>query len=433
MSNESKVNISYSKKYANLFRLFNPEFAPEVDTVIMTGGRGSGKSHPVALFSTIGLVQHQWSILYTRYTNMSISDSVKPEVSSKIEMLGISQYVRDTENAVFYGKNKISFKGIKTGSSQQTANLKGLNIFNVFVCDEAEELPDLETFKKIFYSIRSGQKRNVNILILNPTTKNHWIYKEFFEKRNIPDGFNGIKDNVIYIHTSYLDLPPNTLPDNIIRDYQRMKVEEPKLYDNIVLGGWIEDLEGVLLPRNELNFSKIDIDAPNIVYRLAVGDPADTGGDKFSCVFIDVCAVGNSLRFYVRDVTHNTFGIEANIEVINRRLNENLTNHIIIEKNGVGVAAVLGLKKVINENKILTSYHSTIPKEVRIRSNYELVKRLFVFREDYKEDAQYNAFINDLCNYKDIDDTRTNKHRVDAIDVCCAAVNILKAKYRGLC
>ena len=34
--------------------------------------------------------------------------------------------------------------------------------------DEAEEIPDYETFKKVFYSIRSEQKRNLTILILVP-------------------------------------------------------------------------------------------------------------------------------------------------------------------------------------------------------------------------------------------------------------------------
>jgi phage terminase large subunit len=63
--------------------------------------------------------------------------------------------VNNTNTHIEKGKERIAFKGIKTGSSQQTANLKSLEQFNAFVVDEADEMPDYETYEKVFLSIRS--------------------------------------------------------------------------------------------------------------------------------------------------------------------------------------------------------------------------------------------------------------------------------------
>ena len=236
------MEIEYSYKYQPLFELLEG-LHQQVDTVIVTGGRGSAKSHAISFWSITALVQYYYNILYTRYTSLSIVDSVKPEVSDKIELfppIGI----KDTETHIEYKGNRIAFKGIKTGSKQQTANLKPLSGFNVFIVDEAEELPDLDTFKKVFYSIRSPKKRNITILILNPTCQQHWIYEEFFSSRGINGGHNGINENVMYIHTSYLDVNPDYIAENIRKDYERLKRTNIDKYNNIVLGGWLEEPEG---------------------------------------------------------------------------------------------------------------------------------------------------------------------------------------------
>ena len=125
-------------------------------------------------------LQHAWNVLYTRFTNVSIVDSIKPEVDSKIELLNYENFVVSTNTHIERNGNRIAFKGIKTGSKQQTASLKSLSGFNCFIVDEAEELPDYETYEKVFLSIRSKEKRNITILVLNPSSVHHWIYRKFF-------------------------------------------------------------------------------------------------------------------------------------------------------------------------------------------------------------------------------------------------------------
>ena len=419
--------ITIKPKFDPLIDLLNAELYPDVDTVIMTGGRYSLKSYSVAIFALLALFNEQWNVLYTRYTNMSIVDSVKPEVSDKIELLGIDRWVKDTQNHIECNGNRISFKGIKTGSSVQTANLKSLSGFNCFIVDEAEEIPDFDTFKKVFYSIRSETKRNLTILILNPTLKEHWIFQEFFEKKGLEGGENTIIENVMYIHTSYLDADQDRMPKNILADYNRLKVESPTQYENIVLGGWVQEPSGVLIPRSKIKTETMGDIKP--IYSFAVGDPADTGGDKFSMPFIHVVEIDGRIAFHVRDVIHSTTGIEANTERVLDKMHEWGCEDLFYESNGVGLAAVLLIKNRLRAGQKIHAFNSSINKEVRIFSHFEFVQKFFIFDAAFESNPEYKAFISDVTNYRKDGD---NKHRKDAIDVLCSAANILKIKFKNL-
>lgn len=428
MSNE----LEFCYKFQPLFELLQSTEYTEVDTVIMTGGRGSFKSFTVSCFSLIALKDYDWNILYTRFTNTSIVDSIKPEVSDKIELLGYEALVNDTNTHIETNKARIAFKGIKTGSKQQTANLKSLSGFNCFVVDEAEEIPDYETFKKVFYSIRSKDKRNLTILILNPTTASHWIYEHYFEKRGIEGGSNCVHENVMYIHTSYLDGKREHLAPNIIRDYERMAIDNPHDYENIVLGGWITEPEGVLLPLSKLKFANMEsIPEENIVFKFAVGDPADKGGDHFAIPFMHVVVIDAVLSVFVKDVIHSKEGIEVVSARVVEKNREQLIEETFLEVNGVGVAPYLILKKDILNHSLVKPFNSTIAKEVRILSHYEFVAKYFIFDENYKNNDEYKLFLNHVTGYQK-DDEKANKNKKDAIDVLCSAANILKIKYKQL-
>ena len=424
-------DIEISSKFKNLFKLFDDNFHPEVDTVIITGGRYSLKSYTVSIFALVGLVKYNWSALYTRFTNMSIVDSIKPEVSDKIELLNLSDTVTDTQSQIEYKNNRISFKGIKTGSQQQTANLKSLSGFNLFINDEAEELPDLKTFKKIFYSIRSIEKRNLTILILNPTDKRHWIFEEFFNKKGLEGGNNCIVDNVMYIHTSYLDCDINRMPKTILADYLRLKEDNPKEYGNIVLGGWIDEPEGILIPRSKIKFIDTKAINPNdIIYRFSIIDPADTGGDKYSQPFISICEIGGNIACLVTDVIHNTHGIEANAVTCIEKVKLNRSEQLPIEANGIGLAAVLLIKKDLPVSCSMLPFTSTVNKEARILSHYEFIIKHFYFDKTlYEQNNEYKSFINDVVSYTKEGE---NKHKKDAIDVLCSASQFIKAKYASV-
>lgn len=260
--------MQISKKYSPLFK--RPE---GVDTYIVTGGRFSSKSFSVAAASVVMADELEHRILYGRYTNISSKDSTFPEVEEKIEMLNRQSRFNVNQNRIEHltNKSKIIFKGFKTGSKAQTASLKSLKDFSVLIVEEAEEIPDYDTYEKVSLSIRGNQtidaEPNIKILILNPTTKEHWIFKHFFEERGVEAGFNGVKDNVCFIHTNYLDCIKH-VPEDSIRAFDYMKEKNPNRYNHIVLGGWLDKAEGVIF--QNWSIDKFD-ESLNSIYGMDFG------------------------------------------------------------------------------------------------------------------------------------------------------------------
>jgi len=214
---------------------------------VITGGRGSGKSFEVARFLNLLSFDAGHKILFTRQTMTSAHLSIIPEFQEKIDLMNLNHFFEVNKSEI---KNKqsgseIIFRGIKTSSGDQTANLKSLQGVTTWVLDEAEELTDESTFDKINLSIRQKGKQNRVILILNPATKEHWLYKRFFEDRGVNEGFNGIEDDVTYIHTTYLDNIDN-LDISFLNEIERIKTTNPQKYQHQILGGWLSKAEGVI-------------------------------------------------------------------------------------------------------------------------------------------------------------------------------------------
>ena len=141
--------------------------------------------------------------------------------------------------------SKIIFRGIKTSSGDQTANLKSLQGITTWVMDEAEELVDEDTFDKIDLSVRNKAQENRIILILNPTTKEHFIYQRWYEARGVQAGSNITKDDTTYIHTTYLDNKDN-LSNSYIQQIESMKQRRPERFKHTIQGAWLDKAEGVI-------------------------------------------------------------------------------------------------------------------------------------------------------------------------------------------
>jgi phage terminase large subunit len=214
---------------------------------ILTGGRGSGKSFEVGRFASLLSFEANHKILFTRQTMTSAHLSIIPEFQEKIELLEAEAlfHINKSEIKNVLTNSEIIFRGIKTSSGDQTANLKSLQGIDTWILDEAEELTDESTFDKINLSIRSSKHHNRIILILNPATKEHWIYKRFFEDAGVQEGFTGIKDDVTYIHTTYKDNIEN-LPASFVNEIQKLKTNNPNKYKHVILGGWLNKAEGVV-------------------------------------------------------------------------------------------------------------------------------------------------------------------------------------------
>jgi len=230
-----------------LNKKYNPLFSSDARYFIITGGRGSGKSFAVTVFLTLLTMTKGIRILFTRYTMTSAHLSIIPEFLEKIGLLGFDEVFSINKAEVVNTSNQsdILFRGIRTSAGNQTASLKSLQGISTWVLDEAEELVDENIFDTIDLSIREKNIHNRVVLILNPVTKEHWIYKRFFEDKGVEGGFNGFKDNVCYIHTNYLDNKEN-LSQSFLERIKSIKHRNFKKYQHKILGGWLDKAEGVV-------------------------------------------------------------------------------------------------------------------------------------------------------------------------------------------
>ena len=226
---------------------YKPILSEDSRYFIVSGGRGSGKSFTINALLVMLTYEQGHTILFTRYTLTSAYISIIPEFIDKLELFSCVHDFHITKDEILNKKtgSKIIFRGIKTSSGDQTANLKSLQGITTWVVDEAEELTDEQKFDTIDLSVRQQGKQNRVILILNPTTKEHFIYTRFFEDRGVQEGSNTTKENTTYIHTTYLDNLEN-LSKSYIDQIDQMRSRRPEKYKQQMLGAWMSKAEGVI-------------------------------------------------------------------------------------------------------------------------------------------------------------------------------------------
>ncbi len=245
------LNDKYKKLFTSPTRFY-----------VLTGGRGSSKSFSVAYWCALTLLfERGHTILFTRYTMKSAHISIIPEITSKIELMGHLDKFDITKDSITSKTtgSTILFRGIRTSSGDQSANLKSLQGVTTWILDEAEELMSEETFDKINLSVRQKGKQNRVILLLNPSTKAHWIYERFFQSKGVEPGSNITKDDTTYIHTTYLDNKDN-LDLSFLKELENTKTNNVVKYNHIILGGWLDKAEGVIFNNWELGEFNEDSD-----------------------------------------------------------------------------------------------------------------------------------------------------------------------------
>lgn len=255
----TRVKIKPQKIYSPLYH------DKDKFIILVTGGRGSGKSFNVSTFierllfevkhpSPAKRIVHQ--VLYTRYTMVSAHMSVIPEFMEKVELDGHTKYYKSTKTDVknLRSGGGIMFRGIKTSSGIQTAKLKSIHGITTFVVDEAEEWVSEREFETIMLSIRQKGIQNRIIIVMNPTDNNHWVYKRFIEKTHKFIEIDGVQvqvsnhPNVLHIHTTYFDNLENLSPE-FLKEVLDMKINNPEKYAHTVIGRWADVAEGAVIPK----------------------------------------------------------------------------------------------------------------------------------------------------------------------------------------
>ncbi len=394
----------------------NEKFQPLIECdesiryFLVTGGRGSAKSFGVGSFTCALSFEVGHKILFTRYTMTSAGLSVIPEFQEKIELMDALPFFDITKNEIknLRSNSEILFRGIKTSSGDQTASLKSLQAVTTWVLDEAEELVDEGKFDKIDLSIRAKRKHNRIILILNPATKEHWIYKRFFEKKGVQEGFNGVKDNICYIHTSYLDNKKH-LNDSFLERVENIKLTNPEKYNHIILGGWLNKAEGVVFTNWRLGEFNPD--------NLQTSFGQDYGFTVDPTTLIEVATDNKNKKIYVKQHIYKT----------------NLTTSEIADLNNVTAGKSLiwadsAEPRLIEElrrkgNNIKAVSKVKIEERVSFLQDYEIIV-----------DIESTDIVKELNNYVYTD--KTSKMYIDAYNHALDAIgynvtgNIIRPKMK---
>lgn len=298
--------ITINKKYIPLFESESRYF-------VITGGRGSGKSFALNSFLLLLTYEVGHTILFTRYTLTSAHISIIPEFVEKIEMADLHNDFSITKDEIINLRtgSKILFKGIKTSSGTQTANLKSLQGVTTWVLDEAEELVEEDVFDKIDLSVRNFTKQNRVILILNPTTKEHFIYSRFFEQKGVEAGATLTKGDTTYIHTTYMD-NKEYLSESFLNQIEQLEKSNPKKYQHTILGGWLDKAEGVVF--TNWKFGAFNPD------NLQTSFGQDFGFSIDPTTLVEVAIDKSKRKIYVKEHLYKPKLTTSEIAVINKQV-----------------------------------------------------------------------------------------------------------------
>ena len=232
--------------------IFRPLLTNDDRYYFLTGGRGSGKSFSVAWSMLMLSFEEDHVMLYTRLTMVSANKSIIPEFKKMIELMGLEEHfiinadqvVNKTSGSVIW------FMGLKSSSGANTARLKSLSGVTTWIIDEFEDMQEEEElFDKIDNSIRTKNKLNRVIMIMNPTTHEFWAYERWFMNPGMHPVLYGSarsKDGCTYIHTTWLDCADH-LDDSWINKALSLQKLDPVKYEKTYLGGWRDKAEGVIL------------------------------------------------------------------------------------------------------------------------------------------------------------------------------------------
>ncbi len=400
----------------NLNEKYKPLFTTNKRYILLTGGRMSAKSFHASTFVCLLTYEKNQKTLYTRYTMSSAEISIIPEFKEKIELLEVNNAFAVTAKDVINTKTggEILFRGIKTSSGTQTANLKSINGVTCFVVDEAEEFTDEDSFDKIDLSVRTKAAQNRVIIILNPSNKEHWIYKRFFSNSHRIEMIDGLPieisthEDVEHIHTTYLDNIAN-LSESSLKVIEKMKQTSLRMYGHKALGQWLDIAEGSLFqnirtykPTDKLEFES----------SFAYIDIADEGTDYLCMV------VGRNIGsdIFITDIVFSDANTDITLPQCAMVLKQNNVSYCRVESNSMGAMFGRNLQKLVNDTTILFA-SSTTHKHTRILNDSVSICEYFRFKDEENRTPMYHDAIGQLKLY-----TKDGKAKHDDMPDACSGL-----------
>lgn len=197
------------------------------------GGRGSGKSHELAI-TFIDKIRGKdyFRGVIMREVLGDIRDSQFRELCDLIEESGIEDEFTILKNTmtIVHNKtrNRIISKGFKKSAGKQTAKVKSIKDPTDIWVEEADEISH-EDFIKADTSVRTKKSKGVRIwLTFNPEDAESWIKKVYCDK---------VRDDTLIVHSTYLDNLSN-LQQSYVDALEMLKDDDSEWYAVFVLGQW---------------------------------------------------------------------------------------------------------------------------------------------------------------------------------------------------
>jgi phage terminase large subunit len=408
---------------------------------LLTGGRNSLKSFNVALYVMLATFSKGHKILYTRYTMTNAEKSIIPEFEEKMEIFNMRKYFRVVGHKIINIStgSLVYFSGIKTSSGNQTANLKGMKNLTMAVVDEAEEWQSEVDFVKLMGSIRNPNLPKSMfkfIIVMNPTTPDHFIYRRFILKYRSVKMFEGFEvemsnyPNLLHIHTTYHKYkhlaPQHFIDEAEYRlDLHNKGIDHSNEYAHMYIGQWLHNLGGLMYK----NISYYD-ELPKMGINYCFIDPADDGDDYFCAWFIRY-AEG---KIYVYDCIYTTEDMTVTLPILSMKCRELNVTRVWIEGNGIGAAFYKNLR---DDYKLpgLRVHRNKLNKNFRIRRHSHLISWVN-FKRVYEEDmviGNKDEFVNALIDLRKtpyiFTKSQGNKLNLDSADCLNNALMHFLEKY----
>lgn len=374
-----EINLMFNKSYSKFIEIFLNPKKNNIRYVLLSGGRGSGKTtvlNTILLFRL--LKNYNENIIYTRYTNTSLNHSIK-DLMDKIDKFNLP-FTKKNENRIqkiSYKNSEIIFSGLFTSVKNQT--LKSIPNSSTFIVEEASSIKSEDEFSTVHKSLRHNKLNNVSILLFNPTNQNSFIYQYFYSKnqREIRQiEFNGkiyeyeqiISDNILHVHTTFLDNIIN-LPIDFIKEAIDTQINNENTFKRDYLGIFVDVFENTIFKNIEYSDVTFPNDLPSVIgvdfgfkdFTAFVKVSLDVKNKIFYCenLFYENNVSIEKLKNIFIDLFkkyNNTFICDINLKYLTNDINLMFKNSIGYKDTKVSVyeqLVKLSMFKIVTNNKKL--------------------------------------------------------------------------------
>lgn len=393
--------ITLSPKYKLLFKDLK-----EVRTVLLAGGRGSGKSFAGSLWLTNSFYGSKKNALYLRKFATNIESSVIPQFLSQVQCLNLFFDIKKNSIQNQFGK-KLYFMGIESSQISADSKLKSIPNLERVLIEEATEITE-EEYTKLNLSIRDKDSFPKIVLTFNPNHQSHWIYQKFYKQRNVDYDFIGVKDGVLYIHTTFLDNIDN-LDESFLREAESCKKYDPVKYERDFLGKWLNTDLRAFLSKQLLDLAIENYSIPNSYEQIVVAiDPAISTNKNSDNTGIAVCGKANG-HYYVLHTEEDKWTPEQWSTRAKQLYDQYNASFIVYENNQGGQMVESTLRNVLGSFVKIKSVRATTGKLIRFEPIHALYEQNLVHHQGRFTDLEYQ-----LLTYSG-DPKQSSPNSVDAM------------------